>query len=255
MGSARGGAKRRRVPVGSDGEVESGAGLVTSRGQPRVAIAAEAYSRSPAASRAALRGRFQLSAFGLASENVAVEQVRLGAAGHEPMRPGPLGDDIGVTRFPRGRNGPYPPLERVVAVAAADLVDRPAGRQIVSPAAQADDRLRTAACRRASRCPIRTHDGRSEAAAGTRRLASGLDVRRPAVCAPSAITPAAATPITIANRLPISCFFFVSALISGLLRVVASDLPTSRGSGACLTARSLRHGGTLSVQRAGLGVV
>ncbi len=78
------------------------------------------------------------------------------------------------------------------------------------------------------------------------------------VCAPSAITPAAAAPITIANRLPISCFLFVLALISGLLRVVASDLPTSRGSGACLTARSLRHGGTHSVHtgraRRGLGV-
>ena len=51
---------------------------------------------------------------------------------------------------------------------------------------------------------------------------------------------------------------FVLALISGLLRVVASDLPTSRGSGACLTARSLRHGGTFSVHlgraRRGLGV-
>src|SRR5512133_263917 len=79
-----------------------------------------------------------------------------------------------------------------------------------------------------------------------------------AVCAPSAITPTAATPITTANRLPISCFFFVLAHISGLLRVVASGLPTSRGPGACLTARSLRHGGTFSVHlgraRRGLGV-
>ena len=46
MGSARGGAKRRRVPVGSDGEgrFESGAGLITRRGLPRIAIAAETYS-------------------------------------------------------------------------------------------------------------------------------------------------------------------------------------------------------------------
>src|SRR5262245_15555541 len=76
-----------------------------------------------------------------------------------------------------------------------------------------------------------------------------------AVCAPSAITPTAATPITTANRLLISCFFFVLALISGLLRVVASGLPTSRGSGAGLTARSLQHGGTHSAHKGRAGVV
>src|SRR5262245_5112174 len=69
------------------------------------------------------------------------------------------------------------------------------------------------------------------------------------VCAPSAITPTAATPITIANLLPVPCFPLVLALISGLLRIVASGLPTSRGSGACWTARSLRQGGTRSVHK------
>src|SRR5918994_1725350 len=70
-----------------------------------------------------------------------------------------------------------------------------------------------------------------------------------AVCAPSVITPAAATPIKIANRLPISSFPSV-APISGLLGVVASRLASRWGEARCrLTARRLRHGGTGSVHR------
>src|SRR5215211_1729645 len=63
-------------------------------------------------------------------------------------------------------------------------------------------------------------------------------------CAPSAITPAAATPITIANRLPISFLPSVSLHFGPpSCRGPGPGLPMRRGS-VRLTARRLRHGGT-----------